>query len=130
LLTVAGVGSTSRGQWLPAGVSLVVAGIGDTAGARRFLEEEHMLRPETPEAAGGAAEVAEDVAGDVAGETPDPGETRAQDAADDARAGEASDAESTGSPWADDRTTHLDPGRVGSDERQTPAERSEGEPDE
>jgi len=62
-----------------------------------------MSTPETPEATGGAAAEA---AEDVAGETP------------------------TQSTWADDRTTHLDPGRVASDDQQTPAERSEGEPDE
>ncbi len=62
-----------------------------------------MSTPENPQAAGGAAAEA---AKDVTGETP------------------------TQSTWADDRTTDLDPGRVGSDDQQTPAERSEGEPDE
>ena len=82
------------------------------------------------------------------GDTPNTAETGEQDAtADAARAGTAPDAgdESTGSSggedrathikptdstWADDRTTDLDPGRVGSDDQQTPAKRSEGEPDE
>ena len=69
-----------------------------------------MLRPETPQAAGDeAAEVADDVVGD------------SSDAPRD---------DSTGTPWADDRTTDLDPGRVGSDDSQTAAERTEGEPDE
>jgi hypothetical protein len=90
-----------------------------------------MLRPETPQAAGGAAA---EVAKDVAGETPDTAETGEQDAAADAaRAGVAPDAvrdEPTESTWADDRTTDLDPDRVGSDDQQKPAERREGEPDE
>jgi hypothetical protein len=68
------------------------------------------------------------------GETPDTAETGAQDAAADAaRAGGAPDAvrdQPTKSTWADDRTTDLDPGRVSSDEQQSPAEKSEGEPDE
>jgi hypothetical protein len=86
---------------------------------------------------------------DVVGETPNTGETGGQDATTDAtRAGIAPDAghestvssggedraahisKPTDSTWADDRTTDLDPGRVGSDEQQTPARRSEGEPDE
>jgi hypothetical protein len=90
-----------------------------------------MLRPETPQAAGGAAA---EVAKDVAGETPDTAETGQDDAAADAaRAGVAPDTlrdEPTTIPWADDRTTDLDPGRVGSDDQQMPAERKEGEPDE
>jgi hypothetical protein len=90
-----------------------------------------MMRPEMPQAAGGAAA---EVAKDVAGETPDTADTSPEDAAADAaRAGVAPDAlqdEPTDSTWADDRTTNLDPGRVSSDEQQTPAARSEGEPDE
>ena len=90
-----------------------------------------MPTPETPQSAGGAAAEA---AKDVAGETPDTADAGRQDAAADAeRAGAAPDTpreEPTTSPWADDRTTDLDPGRVGSDEQQTPSERSEGEPDE
>jgi hypothetical protein len=90
-----------------------------------------MLGPETPQAAGDeAAEVADDVVGDSS----DIAQTGNQGAAvDAARAGVAPDAprdDSTGTPWADDRTTDLDPGRVGSDDSQTPAKRSEGEPDE
>ena len=90
-----------------------------------------MLGPETPEAAGGeAAEVAKDVVGDSS-DTAQPNDQGA--AADAAREGVAPDStgeDSTGTPWADDRTTDLDPGRVGSDDSQTPAKRSEGEPDE
>ena len=83
-------------------------------------------------------------------ETPDTGGMGAQDtAADAAQARVAPDAvrpestenssaddratdvaQATESPWADDRTTDLDPGRVASDDQQTPAERSKGEPDE
>jgi hypothetical protein len=90
-----------------------------------------MLRPETPQAAAGAAA---EVAKDVVGETPDTAETGNQDAAADAaRAGVAPDAlrdEPTDTSWATDRSTELDPGRVDSDDQQTPAEKREGEPDE
>jgi hypothetical protein len=79
---------------------------------------------------GAAAEVVED----VVGEAPNTAETGAHDgAADVPRAGADRDTErdeSTESTWADDRTTDLDPGRVGSDDQQAPSERSEGEPDE
>jgi hypothetical protein len=68
------------------------------------------------------------------GEAPNTAETGAHDdAADVPRAGADRDTErdeSTESTWADDRTTDLDPGRVGSDDQQAPSERSEGEPDE
>jgi hypothetical protein len=84
-----------------------------------------MLRPETPQEAGGeAAEVAKDVVVDSS--------NNAQ-SGDAARAGVAPDSpgdDSTGTPWADDRTTDLDPSRVGSDDSQAPAKRTEGEPDE
>jgi hypothetical protein len=90
-----------------------------------------MLRPETPQAAAGAAAEA---AKDVEGETPDTAETGNQDAAADAaRAGVAPDAprdHSTEPSWADDRSTELDPGRVDSDDQQTPAKQREGEADE
>ena len=89
-----------------------------------------MLGPETPEAAGGeAAEVAKDVVGNSS----DTAQPNDRGAAGTAREGVAPDSpgeDSTGTPWADDRTTDLDPGRVGSDDSQTPAKRSEGEPDE
>jgi hypothetical protein len=133
LLTFAGVDPASRGQRVQAHrlvfrcspPGIVPAYAPTSRGVQ-------MQRPETPQAAAGAAA---EVAGDVAGETPDTAETGNQDAAADAaRAGVAPDAlraeSATGSPWADDRTTDLDPGRVGADDQQSAAERREGEPDE
>ena len=89
-----------------------------------------MLGPETPEAAGGeAAEVAKDVVGNSS-DTAQPNDRGAADIAREGVAPDSPGEDSTGTPWADDRTTDLDPGRVGSDDSQTPAKRSEGEPDE
>jgi hypothetical protein len=70
-----------------------------------------MPRPETPQAAAGAA--AED-ADEVTGDTPD----------------NASSDEPTDPSWEADRATELDPGRVHGDDLQSDANRSEGEPDE
>ncbi|HET6752554.1 MAG TPA: hypothetical protein VFH23_01225 [Jiangellaceae bacterium] len=70
-----------------------------------------MLRPETSQAAAGAAA---DVADEVTGDTPD----------------NASRDEPTDPSWEADRETELDPGRVHGDDLQSDATRSEGEPDE
>ncbi|HET6685615.1 MAG TPA: hypothetical protein VFH02_03710 [Jiangellaceae bacterium] len=69
-----------------------------------------MLRPETPQAAAGAAA---DAADEVTGDSPD----------------NASRDEPTDPSWPD-RETELDPGRVHGDDLQSDATRSEGEPDE
>lgn len=62
--------------------------------------------------------------------TPEETPQDADDAADRAAKEAAGETPDRGSTWADDRTTDLDPGRVGSDEQQSAATREEGEPDE
>jgi hypothetical protein len=54
----------------------------------------------------------------------------AEDAAAEVAKDDALRDEPTDTTWADDRTTNLDPGRVGSDDQQPGAARAEGEPDE
>jgi len=90
-----------------------------------------MLRPETPQAAAGAAA---DAADEVTGDSPDTEETRSRSAAAaSVRTGVAPDAsrgQRTDPSWEADRETELDPGRVHGDDLQSDATRSEGEPDE